>query len=401
MTGLPRSVADALDEVTYSARALAYLQIDAALTLVAAGGDLDNYGLGALQPGKPALDQAMFLEGLLPPPETPFHLPSLEVGGGRAADLHFYEDGSCVWVVLLDVTAEREQTRRIQQRAYDMTLLQEREAMLNRRLEAANAELLATQRELESSQEALMLAHERLQLELAEAAEYVRSLLPAPMSQPFATDWRFVPSAALGGDAFGYNWIDREHFALYLLDVCGHGIGPSLMSVAVLHALRATSLPDVDFRNPGEVLGALNERYQMKNMHDLYFTLWYGVYQPAGRRLDYGCAGHPPAVLVEPGAAGARLLSAKGRAIGLSPGAAYARETVAVPENSRLYLFSDGAFEVQRTDGTMMQFEELLQFISEPGNDAESDLDRLLQHLLDLRGHGALEDDFSIVRFAF
>jgi phosphoserine phosphatase RsbU/P len=52
----------------------------------------------------------------------------------------------------------------------------------------------------------------------------------------------------------GYHWIDSDHFSLYLLDVCGHGVGPSLMSVAVLHMLRSASLRDVDLRKPGEVL---------------------------------------------------------------------------------------------------------------------------------------------------
>jgi hypothetical protein len=237
MTGLPRSVADALHSVTHTQRALAYLQVDDGLTLVGAGGNLENYGLGAVAVGRQAFDQAVFLEGLLPLPETPYLVPSVELAGGRAADLHFYQHDDSVWVVLLDVTAERDQARRIQQRAYEMTLLQEKEALLNRRLEATNAALLATQRELESSREALLIAHERLQLELAEAAGYIRSLLPAPMSQPFAIDWRFVPSMELGGDAFGYNWIDPDHFALYLLDVCGHGVGPSLLSIAVLHLL--------------------------------------------------------------------------------------------------------------------------------------------------------------------
>ena len=38
MIGLPRSVADALDAVTYSGERLAYLQVDAGLKLVGAGG---------------------------------------------------------------------------------------------------------------------------------------------------------------------------------------------------------------------------------------------------------------------------------------------------------------------------------------------------------------------------
>jgi serine phosphatase RsbU (regulator of sigma subunit) len=68
-----------------------------------------------------------------------------------------------------------------------------------------------------------------------------------------------------------------------------------------------------------------------------------------------------------------------------------------VPEGSRLFLFSDGAFEVQRSDGCMMQLDDLLQFVS--GHN--SDLDRLYQQLVYARGGMALEDDFAIVRFAF
>jgi sigma-B regulation protein RsbU (phosphoserine phosphatase) len=138
------------------------------------------------------------------------------------------------------------------------------------------------------------------------------------MTQPFAVDGRFVPSTGLGGDAFGYGFIDAEHFALYLLDVCGHGIGPSLLSVAVLHLLRVASRGDLDLREPGAVLAG--GRYQMKSNNDLYFTLWYGVYRPADRRLTYGCAGHTPAFLIE--GDNVRLLKAAGRPIGLRAGAA-------------------------------------------------------------------------------
>jgi sigma-B regulation protein RsbU (phosphoserine phosphatase) len=401
MSGLPRNVADALQSVTHTQRALAYLQVDGEHRLVGAGGNLDNYGLGAVRLGEQAVDQALFLEGLLPLPEMPYLLPSIELDGGRAADLHFYEHDDSIWVVLLDVTAERDQARRIQQRAYEMTLLQEKEALLNRRLEAANAALRTAQLELEASREALARVHQRVQAELAEAAGYVRSLLPAPMSEPFAVDWRFVPSTELGGDAFGYNWIDPDHFALYLLDVCGHGVGPSLMSIAVLHVLLAGSIRDVDFRDPCQVLGALNERYQMRTDHDLFFTLWYGVYRPATRQLDYGCAGHPPAILMDGDTRSVQLLKVKGTPIGLAPGISYGRGTVAVPANSHLYLFSDGAYEIECPDGTTMKLEETVDFLRQPATDNASDLDRLFEHLMQRHGGVRLDDDFSIVRFSF
>jgi class 3 adenylate cyclase len=140
---LPASLAERLRELTYNERAVAYLQVDAALTLVGAGGHLENYGLAAIRLGKPAVEQAFFLEGLLPLEETPYFVPSVELDCGRAADLHFYLDAGTVWVVLLDVTAYRDATRRLQQKAYEMTLLQEKEAQLNRRLEEMNRELEA------------------------------------------------------------------------------------------------------------------------------------------------------------------------------------------------------------------------------------------------------------------
>lgn len=400
MTELPRSVADSLQALIHRQRELAYLQIDAALTLVGAGGHLDNYGLGGVRLGESACEQAFFLEGLLPPLETPQFIRSIELVSGRAADLQLYLDGGDIWVVLLDVTAERDETRRIQQRAYDMTLLREKEAQLNRRLEATNAALRATQIELENSREALQRTHTRLQGELSEAASYVRSLLPTPLSQPFSTDWRFIPSAELGGDAFGYHWIDTGHFALYLLDVCGHGVGPSLMSVAVLHMLRSASLRDVDFRSPAQVLRSLNETYQMESGGDLYFTLWYGVYRPADRQLEYACAGHPPALLIDAELGTVQPLKVKGVPIGLVPRVEYECGRTPVPRNSRLYLLSDGTYEVEKPDGGMVTVEELAQFMrsSSPG---AADLDEWWRYLVRLRGGLALDDDFSIVRFEF
>ena len=176
MDGLPAIVAEQLQALTYRERAVAYLQVDAGLTLVGTGGNLQAYGLGDLHLGKPAVEQAFFLEGLLPLVETPFVVPSMELASGRAADLHFLLHDDTLWVVLLDVSADRDAARRMQQKAYDMTLAQEREAQLNRRLEAANAALLATQRELEASHDALARAHDQVQAQAAELGVWNKTL---------------------------------------------------------------------------------------------------------------------------------------------------------------------------------------------------------------------------------
>ena len=176
MEGLPASVAEQLQALTYGERAVAYLQVDAELNLVGAGGHLEAYGLAGLRLGEPVAEQVFFLEGLLPPVETPYIVPSMELASGHAADLYFLPQDDTWWVVLLDVSAAREAARRMQQKAYDMTLAQEREALLNRRLEAANAALLATQRELEASRDALARAHDQVQAQAAELAAWNKTL---------------------------------------------------------------------------------------------------------------------------------------------------------------------------------------------------------------------------------
>ncbi len=83
--------------------------------------------------------------------------------------------------------------------------------------------------ERNEAHQAMVESQKQLAEELAEAATYVRSLLPAPLAEEIRTDWRFITSTSLGGDSFGYHWLDADHFAMYLLDVSGHGVGAALL----------------------------------------------------------------------------------------------------------------------------------------------------------------------------
>ena len=178
----------------------------------------------------------------------------------------------------------------------------------------------------------------------------MRSLLPRPLDQPpVRTRWRFEPSSTLGGDSFGYEWLDPDHFLIYLLDVSGHGVGAALLSVSVVNTLRARALQGVDFRNPAEVLSALNEAFPMERHDGKYFTLWYGVYQPSRRVLRYSSAGHPPALLVKGEKRGG---PGHARAWGWdAAGGDLPTQEVGVEPGSRLDVFSDGAYEIELPGG--------------------------------------------------
>ncbi|HQM77290.1 MAG TPA: fused response regulator/phosphatase [Syntrophorhabdaceae bacterium] len=249
--------------------------------------------------------------------------------------------------------------------------------------------------------EALSKSQQALAAQLNSAAEYVVSLLPAPiMEGNIVTDWRYVPSAQLGGDSFGYHWIDDEHFAVYLLDVCDHGVGPALLSVSALNVLRSQTLRNTNFRSPEEVLFALNETFQMEKQNNLYFTIWYGVYNKRTGELKHASAGHPPPLLVS--ASGDVLeLRTQNMFIGGMPEMVYEGGAVFVDAFSRLYVFSDGVFEVTKTDGTMWSYEELKEFLRKKPFGGLSEIDELCSYLQEIHGSEGFEDDFSMLKVEF
>ena len=243
----------------------------------------------------------------------------------------------------------------------------------------------------------------RLQAELSEAERYVRSILPSPLTTgPIRVDWRLVPSTELGGDSFGYHWIDADHFAIYLLDVCGHGVGAALLSVAAINVLKTGALPGVDFRDPGQLLTALNEAFLMERHNDMYFTVWYGVWEPATRTLRFATAGHPPALLATSAPQGRRTvvpLRGPGMILGGMSGNVYKTLEHPIQPGAQLYVLSDGTYEIANPENVMGTFAEFQEFFTRPCDAAPgAELERLLADARTRHGPGPLEDDFSIMR---
>lgn len=169
MQRMPREIGNWIYDFFYNERAIAYVKIDAQLRTAAKGGNVQHYGLSSLRIGKPVADQLEFMEGLLPCPELPFHMPMVELPSGRVADLHLFADDDCVWLLFLDATAERDNKQRLQQKAYEMTLLQERERQLNEKLHSAN--------------EALRKSQEGLSREYQRAEALLLNILPASIAE--------------------------------------------------------------------------------------------------------------------------------------------------------------------------------------------------------------------------
>lgn len=278
----------------------------------------------------------------------------------------------------------------------------ERERLTRTSLSRALDDLHATQTALRS--------------EINEAADYVRSILPSPLhdtQRGLRVDYAFDASSQLGGDLLGYHFIDEDHLSIYLLDVQGHGVGASLLSVSAHNAIERNLLPHCDMHDPVSVLNALNRAFPAR-AGGKFFSIVYAVLDTKTGVLRYASAGHPPALVFSPNSRHPVQLESTGTLIGISPVAQFTERTCTIDPGGRLVLFSDGAFEVRLANYNMLSIDGLLHVIKDECRletdsaslDERRDAmnrhaslpDRVLHRIRALAGDGALLDDFSLVQ---
>lgn len=251
------------------------------------------------------------------------------------------------------------------------------------------------------------LQHQKqlLEEELAEAAEYVSSILPERLTEPPVTiDARFIPSRQLGGDGFDYYWLDSEHLAVYLLDASGHGLRAALPTLQVLNLLRSRALPKINYYQPSDVLRGLNETFQMTHKNDKYFTIWYAVYNRVKRQLVYSSAGHPPALLLSGRSDSfiqVQRLKTPSLPAGMFPDADYIDECCEIVEPSTLYIFSDGIYEINQSDGTIWGLDPFVQLLTECRSKNTRDLDQILEAIKAVNPKDYFDDDLSLLEINF
>lgn len=229
------------------------------------------------------------------------------------------------------------------------------------------------------------------------AVGYIRALLPAPRETgPLAIDWHFEPSAKIGGDAFGCEPLPDGRWMIFLIDVSGHGAAAALHAVTITTFIRQRAFA-CDPGAADAVLAELDRRFPMEAHGEMFFTAWYGLYDPATRRLAYASGGHHPAMLL---AGGARQgLATRNRLLGFGGTKPFAAAEIAVPAAASLYLFSDGVFEFDDRTGRRWALGDFTALLGEgPVSGVPGAIYEAVR--AQVPGH-AFDDDFSLLGVTF
>jgi phosphoserine phosphatase RsbU/P len=257
--------------------------------------------------------------------------------------------------------------------------------------------------DLERTNRLLSAKQAELELELQSGADYVRSLLPAvgEVVPGVTLDWRFLPSLKLGGDLFQVNKWGSDFVGIMMLDMSGHGIGAAMRAVGLSEVFRDARIR-IPFRSldPGHILSKLNREYPLTDQGE-YFTIWLGTYQWSTQTLRYATAGHPGGILLRQNESG-HVLGGKTWPIGFCPNETCSSYEVRIQEGDRLYVFSDGIFEVMNREEEIWGSERLrlaLEGIREV-TIGES-LEKVIQKSREWQGKDIFSDDVAVLSLEF
>lgn len=234
------------------------------------------------------------------------------------------------------------------------------------------------------------------------ASDYIASMLPPPlMSDALNSEWYSAPSSELGGDIFNYHWLGSDCFAFYLIDVCGHGVGAALHSVSVSSLLRQRFLPNVDFSRPSAVLTALNTALPMEKYGSMYFTLWYGVYNPLLRQLTFASAGHPPGLIFFGQGQRRMELATDNPPIGVVEAIQFQESSLQLDIPCTLFIYSDGVFEVSLKNSSWWSCEAWADYLQEQLQQDHARPAELFHTIRAMTRGDRFSDDFTLLRFDF
>ena len=246
--------------------------------------------------------------------------------------------------------------------------------------------------------------------ELEELARVQKRVLPSKETviPGIRSEWLFLPATFGGGDALGIFRLDDKQVGFYALDVVGQGIFSSLFSL-LLHTFLS---PHVDrggmlvekiceeprrrILAPAEVVKELSRRFFLRDDANPYFTLVYGILDPATGAARLVRAGHPYPLLQKGSVV--QMVRPEGYAVGLFPGSDVATEDLRLDKGDRLFLYSDGLVDCTNKDGARFTSGRLVELITAGKTVPLADLlGSLREKIVQWRGSESFADDVSLL----
>lgn len=277
----------------------------------------------------------------------------------------------------------------------------------------AGQRIIALEQEISDKNRELLNANIVLKNDLIAARRLQDSFLPkkAPQVAGFEFSGISHPCEMLGGDTFNFFQIDKDHVAVYVADVSGHGVPAAMLSVMLSRILtpdpdrgglltRKSQSAELKPLTPAEVADVLNRRFPMDTEVGQYFTLLYGLVHLPTLRMSVIQAGHPYLLHIQ-NKGELQLLKKPGFPIGIYDQADFQEEYIQLSVEDKVIFYSDGIVEAENDEGQSFGDNRLTASITSRANKGISEItDGILKDVLNFSQGREAADDMTLVGFS-
>lgn len=230
-----------------------------------------------------------------------------------------------------------------------------------------------------------------LDRELELAREIQESLLPSQQDCGIPVFGVNVSARELSGDFYDYFRLPDGRIYFNLADVSGKGITAALLMAKTSSLFRCLGKEVLE---PGPLLARINAELCETSRHGMFVTMVAGLYEPASDTVQLVNAGHPPALMLQPGGT-ARRIGAHAPPLGVLSDAQFPQARFAL-DGASLYLFSDGVTEGTLADGKMLGIDRLEQALRRlAGEPPRKRLETVVGRIVDAQDK--LRDDVTML----
>jgi sigma-B regulation protein RsbU (phosphoserine phosphatase) len=204
------------------------------------------------------------------------------------------------------------------------------------------------------------LARKQLETELSVARRIQGNLVPRkPLRVSGARlHGRMDPSREVGGDYFDYFPLDGDRVGFAIADVTGKGVPAALLMTSLRVAFRSAAARLVE---PADVVASLDRTIADMGEAALLVCFFYGIYDPATRRLVYSNAGMTPPLLLREGRDYVERLKKGGLMLGIDPEVRHQSGILELGYGDLLALYTDGFDEQPDPAGEFFGEERVVQ----------------------------------------
>ena len=237
-----------------------------------------------------------------------------------------------------------------------------------------------------------------LEASLNIAREVQRRFMPSQMPQIpgyEAATWWF-PNEAVGGDYCDVIPLTDGRIALCIADVCGHGLGPSLLMASVRASLRTLLLRET---SPQVLLESLGRALVDDFQNGAFVTMVLAMLDPRSHHVRFANAGHAPAMLYRAESRSFVELESTGLPIGvIDPPDCPLGPVLTMHPGDIVVLGTDGIVESMDEQGTQFGNERLHECIRKGASGPMPELVRNIGRAVELHFAGdSPPDDLTLL----